>query len=220
MPYLRQGVSGEPVRRLQVKLGVPADGRFGPGTEAALKAYQQKNGLAVDGVAGPDTFMQMGLGELVLLAPGARGEAVKKLQAALGLPADGQFGPATQKAVSAFQAAHGLEVETNSRDPIRSRRCPRSPARSAPRRSRRARRPRRPPLRPRLPRRPRQRLCPRSIRPPPLSPRPPSRSGRQSRAGSERELRSGRRLRRRRPSVLGSPRCFCSADIRRRRRAN
>lgn len=111
MPYLRQGVSGEPVRRLQVKLGVPADGRFGPGTEAALKAYQQKNGLAVDGVAGPDTFMQMGLGELVLLAPGARGEAVKKLQAALGLPADGQFGPATQKAVSAFQAAHGLEVD-------------------------------------------------------------------------------------------------------------
>jgi peptidoglycan hydrolase-like protein with peptidoglycan-binding domain len=111
MSYLRKGVSGEPVRLLQAKLGVPADGAFGPATEAALKAFQQKHGLAVDGVAGPDTFLSLGLGELVLLAPGARGEAVKKLQLALGIPADGQFGPATQKAVSTFQAANGLDAD-------------------------------------------------------------------------------------------------------------
>ncbi len=111
MSYLRKGVAGEPVKILQAKLGVPADGDFGPATETALKAYQQKNGLAVDGVAGPDTFVKMGLGELVLLAQGARGESVKKLQQALGIPADGQFGPATEKAVSAFQASHGLEVD-------------------------------------------------------------------------------------------------------------
>jgi peptidoglycan hydrolase-like protein with peptidoglycan-binding domain len=111
MSYLRKGVSGEPVRLLQAKLGVPTDGDFGPATEAALKAYQQKNGLAADGVAGPDTFVRLGLGELVLLTQGARGDTVKKLQTALGLPADGQFGPATEKAVSAFQAAHGLMVD-------------------------------------------------------------------------------------------------------------
>ena len=111
MSYLRKGVSGEPVRVLQVKLGVPADGHFGPATEAALKAYQQKNGLAVDGVAGPDTFMRLGLGELVLLAHGARGETVKKLQEALAIPADGHFGPATEKAVIAFQTSHGLEAD-------------------------------------------------------------------------------------------------------------
>jgi peptidoglycan hydrolase-like protein with peptidoglycan-binding domain len=111
MSYLRKGVSGEPVKILQAKLGVPADGVFGPATEAALKAYQQKNGLAADGVAGPDTFLHMGLGELVLLAQGSRGESVKKLQGALGIPADGHFGPATEKAVAAFQASHGLDAD-------------------------------------------------------------------------------------------------------------
>ena len=70
-----------------------ADGIFGPGTETALKDYQKKHGLMVDGVAGPDTFAQMGLYELVLLAPGTAGEAVKKLQQALGVTADGRFGP-------------------------------------------------------------------------------------------------------------------------------
>ncbi len=111
MSYLRKGVSGEPVKILQAKLGVAADGAFGPGTEAALKAFQQKNGLAVDGVAGPDTFMKLGLPELVLLSVGAQGDTVKKLQAALGVAADGQFGPGTEKAVKAFQGAHGLAVD-------------------------------------------------------------------------------------------------------------
>jgi len=111
MSYLRKGVTGEPVKILQAKLGVNADGDFGPGTEAALIAYQKKEGLSADGVAGPDTFMQMGLSELVLLAPGASGTTVKKLQEALGIGADGQFGPGTAKAVAAFQASHGLDAD-------------------------------------------------------------------------------------------------------------
>jgi peptidoglycan hydrolase-like protein with peptidoglycan-binding domain len=111
MSYLRKGVSGEPVKLLQAKLGVPADGEFGPATETALKAYQQKHGLSVDGIAGPDTFVSLGLGELVLLAQGTHGEAVKKLQTALGVPADGKFGPATEKAVKDFQTAHSLDVD-------------------------------------------------------------------------------------------------------------
>ena len=69
MSILKRGLSGEPVKVLQAKLGVTADGIFGPGTETALKEYQKKHGLAADGVAGPDTFTQMGLYELVLLAP-------------------------------------------------------------------------------------------------------------------------------------------------------
>jgi peptidoglycan hydrolase-like protein with peptidoglycan-binding domain len=104
-------LAGEPVKILQAKLGVPADGEFGPGTETALKAYQQKHGLKVDGIAGPDTFAQMGLFELILLKPGTSGEAVKKLQQSLGIAADGQFGAGTQKAVREFQAKNGLEAD-------------------------------------------------------------------------------------------------------------
>jgi len=60
MAILKRGLAGEPVKILQQKLGVPTDGEFGSGTEAALKKYQQENGLAVDGAAGPDTFVRMG----------------------------------------------------------------------------------------------------------------------------------------------------------------
>jgi peptidoglycan hydrolase-like protein with peptidoglycan-binding domain len=42
---------------LQVKLGIKADGSFGPATETALKAAQKQNGLKADGIAGPDSFM-------------------------------------------------------------------------------------------------------------------------------------------------------------------
>jgi peptidoglycan hydrolase-like protein with peptidoglycan-binding domain len=111
MSILKRGLSGEPVKVLQTKLGVTADGIFGPGTEAALKEYQKKHGLAVDGVAGPDTFAQMGLFELVLLGPGTAGEAVMKLQQALGIAADGRFGPATQKALREFQTKNGLDSD-------------------------------------------------------------------------------------------------------------
>lgn len=111
MAILKRGLAGEPVKILQEKLGVSADGQFGPGTEDALKAYQKEHGLSVDGIAGPDTFLAMGLPELVLLTVGSRGEAVKKLQTALGLPADGQFGPATAKAVKEFQEKNGLAVD-------------------------------------------------------------------------------------------------------------
>ena len=85
MAILKKGLSGDPVRRLQAKLGVEADGEFGSNTEKALKDWQTKNGLSADGVAGPDTFMAMGLYELVLLKQGTRGNTVKKLQEKLGV---------------------------------------------------------------------------------------------------------------------------------------
>jgi peptidoglycan hydrolase-like protein with peptidoglycan-binding domain len=46
---------------LQEKLGVTADGQFGPGTERAVRDYQSKNGLEADGIAGPATLAQMKL---------------------------------------------------------------------------------------------------------------------------------------------------------------
>ena len=111
MAMLKRGTSGEPVRLLQAKLNVPVDGDFGPGTDKALRDYQQKNGLTVDGIAGPDTFFQMGLYELVLLKVGTHGETVKKLQTALGIPADGNFGPGTEKAVRDYQQKNGLDAD-------------------------------------------------------------------------------------------------------------
>src|SRR4026208_205940 len=97
MAILRKGASGEPVKRMPAKLGVETDGEFGSNTEKALIAWQSKNGLSADGVAGPDTFMALGLHELVLLKQGTRGDAVKKLQEKLGVGADGQFGPGTER---------------------------------------------------------------------------------------------------------------------------
>ena len=62
MPVLKQGSSGPDVKDLQQKLkdlgfdpnGV--DGNFGPGTKAAVTAFQQSKGLQADGVAGPATM--------------------------------------------------------------------------------------------------------------------------------------------------------------------
>jgi peptidoglycan hydrolase-like protein with peptidoglycan-binding domain len=111
MAILKKGLSGEPVKRLQSKLGVEADAVFGSATEKALKDWQAKNGLAADGIAGPDTFMAMGLYELVLLKEGTRGQAVKKLQEKLGVGADGQFGTGTEKALRDYQAKNGLAAD-------------------------------------------------------------------------------------------------------------
>ncbi|MDP3232243.1 MAG: peptidoglycan-binding domain-containing protein, partial [Myxococcales bacterium] len=52
---LKRGMEGDSVRWLQQKLGVEDDGKFGPGTEKALKAMQLKAGLGVDGIAGRQT---------------------------------------------------------------------------------------------------------------------------------------------------------------------
>jgi hypothetical protein len=49
------------VRALQKKLGVGADGVYGPKTRAAVKRFQRSHGLAVDGVAGPQTLTALGL---------------------------------------------------------------------------------------------------------------------------------------------------------------
>lgn len=62
MPVLKLGSSGPDVQALQQKLkdlgfdpnGV--DGNFGPGTDKAVRAFQQASGLGVDGNVGPGTL--------------------------------------------------------------------------------------------------------------------------------------------------------------------
>src|SRR2546426_12081995 len=62
MPILKQGSSGPDVTELQQKLKVlgfdpyGVDGNFGPGTKAAVIAFQQSKGLQADGIAGPATL--------------------------------------------------------------------------------------------------------------------------------------------------------------------
>ena len=43
------------------------DGSFGPGTEAAILAFQRSKGLAVDGIVGPNTATALGLTKIPLV---------------------------------------------------------------------------------------------------------------------------------------------------------
>ena len=55
-PTLRRPATGEAVKQVQVKLGLVADGNFGPKTEAALRAFQAAHDLVPDGIVGPNTW--------------------------------------------------------------------------------------------------------------------------------------------------------------------
>jgi len=56
---LKNGSKGDDVKKLQEKLGLTADGVFGPGTEAKVKAWQAANGLTADGIVGDGTWGKM-----------------------------------------------------------------------------------------------------------------------------------------------------------------
>ena len=56
---IRRGSRGETVAAVQARLGLTADGDFGPGTEQALKNWQAANGLTPDGIAGPATLARL-----------------------------------------------------------------------------------------------------------------------------------------------------------------
>ena len=78
----QRGSSGDTVTAIQQKLSAwgyyngAIDGIYGSRTEAAVRYFQQKNGLAVDGKAGPATLAALGInapsaggnGDLYLLA--------------------------------------------------------------------------------------------------------------------------------------------------------
>jgi peptidoglycan hydrolase-like protein with peptidoglycan-binding domain len=58
---LRKGDRGSAVKRLQRRLGVPADGVFGSQTGRAVRRFQRRHGLAADGIVGPMTRAELGL---------------------------------------------------------------------------------------------------------------------------------------------------------------
>jgi peptidoglycan hydrolase-like protein with peptidoglycan-binding domain len=119
------------VDELQQAIGVAPDGDFGPRTERALKHWQREHGLTPDGVAGPQTREALDIGDGKVLkrdrpqhkqpsarkrqrsatddgAPQSGGGGVRALQQALGIGADGVFGPGTEQALKSWQRAHGL----------------------------------------------------------------------------------------------------------------
>lgn len=62
---LKVGSKGKVVEEIQSKLGLTADGDFGPNTEKAVKNWQTKNGLTADGIVGPATLEKMGIKPVV-----------------------------------------------------------------------------------------------------------------------------------------------------------
>ena len=146
---LRRGSRGDSVSHIQFWLseiaqgvsGIPApavDGIFGAGTEAAVRAFQEKYGLTVDGVVGAATWNAIYQQYVSLstdsspqgpsaypgtsLTVGSRGDDVRRVQFRLRIVArsnpsvplvtpDGIFGSATERAVRAFQSAYGLTVD-------------------------------------------------------------------------------------------------------------
>jgi murein DD-endopeptidase MepM/ murein hydrolase activator NlpD len=119
-------VRGSPrVAALQVALraehlyGGDVDGRPGPQTGLAVRAFQRRRRLAIDGVAGSATRRALGRRgrpayAARVIALGARGWDVAELQFLMAWrgfpsgPIDGGFGPRTRAALLRYQAWAGL----------------------------------------------------------------------------------------------------------------
>lgn len=124
---LKLGMSGSDVKTLQthlVKRGYlkAADGKFGSGTQKAVKLFQTQCGLAADGVAGAKTqsllFNLTGTGKTnQTMKFGTKSSQVTILQkrlAALGYftgAATNYFGNATKASLIKFQKKAGLKAD-------------------------------------------------------------------------------------------------------------
>lgn len=128
-PLLRAGDRGTAVRDLRQRLaatgaGLPAGDTYDDATRAAVRAFQERRGLRVDGICGPETWgalIESGfhLGDRLLYISGdmLRGDDVADLQRqlnALGFDAgreDGILGPETEAALRNFQRNAGITAD-------------------------------------------------------------------------------------------------------------
>jgi resuscitation-promoting factor RpfB len=58
---LKRGSHGPLVEQVQQKLGIPADGVFGPQTGQAVRRFQARKHLTVDGIVGTQTARALGV---------------------------------------------------------------------------------------------------------------------------------------------------------------
>ena len=134
---LTTGDSGDDVRSVQYRLKTlgyltgTADGQYGTATAAAMKAFQQMNGLTASGDGNMATYAKLfsdgaftaeGVKEgaaspgYTTLKLGYTGTAVIRLQQALAkydykVSVTGTYDDATYQAVQSFQAINGLSVD-------------------------------------------------------------------------------------------------------------
>jgi zinc D-Ala-D-Ala carboxypeptidase len=115
-PVVHKGDHGARVVKIQYLLNqhgihVTVDGKFGHGTEVAVKFFQKKNGIAPTGAVGARTWLAL----IVTIKKGSKGYAVKAAQYELRyvygynfVVVDGLFGQQTEWAVKLFQKKYGL----------------------------------------------------------------------------------------------------------------
>ena len=135
---LRYGSSGEDVKRLQTRLTElgyyhgKISGNYLEGTQSGISAFQEKNGLTADGVAGPTTLAKVDAAYNALgssssssassssssgLKLNSTGKEVSALQTDLTTlgyywaQITGNFGGKTETAVKRFQEENGLTVD-------------------------------------------------------------------------------------------------------------
>ena len=117
---VERGDRGPRVATVQRVLGLAVDSRFGSATVRAVKRFQRSRKLAADGVVGQATWralMRVARRQRAARSGArtqrsgrgySRSHYVRVLQRALGVTADGVFGPGTGRALKRFQRRRGL----------------------------------------------------------------------------------------------------------------
>ncbi|HTJ27204.1 MAG TPA: peptidoglycan-binding domain-containing protein [Candidatus Limnocylindria bacterium] len=106
-PMLREGADGTAVAHARALLGIRGEGAFDGAMSAAVKTFQSRNALDIDGVIGPDTWSHLH----PVLRSGATGPVVTEVQRALAIAESGTYDAQTVAAVRASQARHQIAVD-------------------------------------------------------------------------------------------------------------